>query len=91
MGGSGSTGHTHKRRTAPAQPQQHPAKRQAFERQQNVSGDGRLATNRRGIPLCKGFQDNSCKEINAHQLCAAGGRHAHQCANCRSPEEGADG
>lgn len=53
VGGSGSMGLAHKRRAAPAQPQQHPAKRQAFERQHKVCGEGHLATNRRGIPLCK--------------------------------------
>ena len=52
--------------------------------------DGRFETNRKGTPLCPGFQNGTCKDTAAGARCARDWSFAHQCALCLSPTHGAD-
>lgn len=81
-----------RKRAPPPQSYDRVHKRQdtAFEGQHNTGSDGQLATNRRGIPLCGGFQSGSCTAGgDSRRMCATSGRHVHQCAKCLSPDHGA--
>ena len=52
--------------------------------------DGRCETNRKGTPLCPGFQKGTCNDTAAGARCARDWSFAHQCALCLSPTHGAD-
>jgi len=47
-----------------------------------------LSCNRRGVPLCLGFQDGSCRQNSQHFLCARDGTRSHQCSCCLSVKHG---
>ena len=52
--------------------------------------DGRFETNRKGTPLCPGFQNGTCKDTAAGARCAKDWSFSHQCSICLSPTHGAD-
>ena len=56
-------------------------KKSNLERHHNVS-NGTYSTNRRGDPICSGFQDGSCKEMDTNRKCAKDGKSVHQCNRC---------
>eukprot|EP00971_Amphidinium_carterae_P272400 5406631-Amphidinium_carterae.1 len=56
-----------------------------------VDETGLHRVNRRGIPLCKGFQDGSCTAIQegTRVVCKANSGYLHQCAKCLQIGHGA--
>ena len=58
-------------------------------RQHNVNSDGLLATNRRGISLCDGFQKGECNDTDHNERCLKNSNMVHQCAKCLSKTHGA--
>ena len=52
--------------------------------------DGIYETNRRGVPLCPGFQNGSCKESTGTNRCSKDWSMSHQCNKCLSTEHGSD-
>ena len=60
-------------------------------RQHNVDGNGRYTTNRKGDPLCEGWQTGACVTHNmSSRACAANPKAKHQCCLCLSIQHGAD-
>ena len=57
------------------------------ERIHNVK-DGTYESNRRGTPLCKGFQDGSCTHTVSGSRCGKNWTFSHQCEKCLSPDHG---
>ena len=53
--------------------------------------NGRYTTNRKGDPLCAGWQKGTCMAHNvANRACAANPKLRHQCDLCLSDSHGAD-
>ena len=68
-----------------------PVKKQrmaAGDKVHNSDGDGNLTSNRRGTPLCSGFQDGSCPYNKANIRCPKNKDCVHQCARCLSASHG---
>ena len=65
-----------------------PTKRNKVERLHNVI-DGTFSTNRRGVPLCPGFNAGTCKETVGQNRCAVDPSKIHQCSKCLSIEHSA--
>ena len=57
-------------------------------KQHQVAG-GLHEVNRRGMKLCTGWQDGSCKETVRGVVCARDSSRVHQCAKCLDPKHGA--
>ena len=60
-------------------------------KQHIMGSDGLLTANRKGIPLCEGFQQGTCCEIapGTMMICAKNKDRVHQCAKCLKPGHGA--
>ena len=56
-----------------------------------VGDDGMLKANRKGVPICQGFQTGACTTVAPGTLMVSGvdGGKVHQCAKCLSPSHGA--
>jgi hypothetical protein len=52
--------------------------------------DGKHSSNRRGAPLCGGFQSGNCTQVNTDGFCVKDTAKRHQCARCLSQSHGAD-
>ena len=57
-------------------------------REHIIGADGLLTHNRRGVELCRKFQEGQCGQaVNGY--CPANHNFRHQCAKCLSPDHGA--
>eukprot|EP00971_Amphidinium_carterae_P063674 1260013-Amphidinium_carterae.2 len=74
------TGATSTKRRTQAQPS---------GRQHSVGSDGRLTHNRRGRPLCSGYQTGECAVADGDGSCSRDPALKHQCSICLSFSHGA--
>ena len=63
---------------------------QKHEKKHSIDGNGLLTTNRRGIPLCSGFQAGQCESRGTSIVCPADRAKVHQCAKCLSDKHGSE-
>eukprot|EP00971_Amphidinium_carterae_P162124 3213847-Amphidinium_carterae.1 len=63
----------------------------AHEKFHSVDDAGLHKVNRKGIPLCEGFQNGSCVKVadGTKMVCGADHARVHQCARCLIPGHGA--
>eukprot|EP00971_Amphidinium_carterae_P330897 6464168-Amphidinium_carterae.2 len=72
-----------------ALPKQIKKPREQYERQHVVGKDGHYTSNRRGVELCRGWQDGGCTYTVNGNKCGRNTSRAHQCARCLSTDHGA--
>jgi len=68
-----------------------PAKRQRIanvNKHHSTDTEGNLVSNRRGTPLCQGFQTGACPYNRGTVRCPKNRDQAHQCARCLAPAHG---
>eukprot|EP00971_Amphidinium_carterae_P187178 3715144-Amphidinium_carterae.1 len=63
------------------------SKRPQHERQHQVR-DGRFVVNRKGIEICRAFQDGSCGGSTPNNRCPRDSSRSHQCNKCLSVDHG---
>jgi hypothetical protein len=71
-----------RRPPAKGEPDRKRIKKETNNRQHHVNASGAYSHNRRGHPICAGYQDGSC----TGPLCGKGG--SHQCDKCLDPRHG---
>ena len=89
VGGSGSGGtvstqsHAHRKVSASSK------KVKKSPKLHNVT-DNVYSTNRRGVNLCRDYQDGNCTEHDGHRRCARDPSRMHQCYKCLGFHSGKD-
>jgi len=70
------------------QPRQRASAKARPVKQRLVDPQGTFTHNRKGVKLCKAFQNNQCDPAGAWNKCPRDASAVHQCAKCLSPTHG---